>query len=149
MEGLQQKLYIKPSFNSWLHSKYLLLNPQISIFLTTHWENFTLQQMGTVTENYNQSKCRVLKPRPSGYIYKTPPSPKAQESLQKMEERDCKSRPLGSLLWKYASYKCQELIPIKLHQHDCLSMSLTIDTLALMEGQLREQNPICPWILLN
>jgi hypothetical protein len=32
-----------------------------------------LQQIETVTENHNQSKCRVVEPNPNGYIYNTAP----------------------------------------------------------------------------
>lgn len=34
---------------------------------TTHLENFSLHQIGTITENYNQLKLRVVESSPNGY----------------------------------------------------------------------------------
>jgi hypothetical protein len=39
----------------------------------------TSQQIETTTENYSQSKCRIVEPRPFGYIYKTLLASKAYE----------------------------------------------------------------------
>lgn len=36
---------------------YLLLHLQVSVVLTPHQGNFSLQQMETITESYNQPKC--------------------------------------------------------------------------------------------
>jgi hypothetical protein len=49
--------------------------------------------MKTVTENHNQSKYRVWSPVSMDiYIYKTTLTPKAQESLQKREQKDYKGQ---------------------------------------------------------
>jgi hypothetical protein len=37
----------------------------------------------TIIENHNQSKCRAVDPSPSGYIYNSTPTPKAQGTWQK------------------------------------------------------------------
>lgn len=49
---------------------------------TIHQGNFSLPQTKTVTENYSQSKCRVVEPHCSGYMDKTP---KAQRTMQRKE----------------------------------------------------------------
>lgn len=41
-------------------------------------ENLSLQQMKTFTENYSQSKFRVVKSTGNAYTYKTFPTPKTQ-----------------------------------------------------------------------
>jgi hypothetical protein len=61
--------------------------PQISIVLTTHQGNFSLQQLEPITENYNQKQLRIMEPSPNGYIKnktkqnKTFSAPKVQGTL--------------------------------------------------------------------
>lgn len=78
--------------NHQLHSKQSSLYPQRSVVLTLYQGNFSFQQMDAITENQILSKCRILEPRPSGFIYKTTLTTMAQESLPRREQKGCKSQ---------------------------------------------------------
>lgn len=62
--------------NPYIHSKYLLFCLQISVVLNLHQENFSLQKVETITENHNQSKCRVVESSLNVYVYTTALTPK-------------------------------------------------------------------------
>lgn len=66
----KHKLSREPGSGPQLHSKYLSLYPQISGPYPSSKKHSYLEQMKTITENYNQSKCRVVESSPNGYIYK-------------------------------------------------------------------------------
>lgn len=76
-------------------SKYLSLHAQISVVFTPQQGNVSLQKTESVTENYNQSKCSVVKSSLTVCIYNTTPMPKAQEEGS---ERSLRARETGSLL---------------------------------------------------
>lgn len=46
-------------YNPWRHAKYVSLQTQLSVVLTPRQENFSFQQMGTITEKHSQSKCQA------------------------------------------------------------------------------------------
>ena len=75
-----------PKAVSWDAYKYLLVDSQIKIFLTAHQLNVSLKWTENITENHNQSKCRVVESSPNGYIYNTTPTSKAQGSWWQWEE---------------------------------------------------------------
>lgn len=52
--------------------------------------NLSLQQMKTFTENYRQSKFRVVKSTGNAYTYKTFPTPKTQGTMQKRQSKEWK-----------------------------------------------------------
>lgn len=52
--------------------------------------NFFSEWMEPLQKNYTESKCRVVEYSPNGYIYKTTPTPKAQEASWKREQKDSK-----------------------------------------------------------
>lgn len=60
------------------------------VVLTCHQRNFLV--IYTPTENYNQLKCVVRELSANEYIYKTTPTCKAQEILQKKKQKDCKGQ---------------------------------------------------------
>jgi hypothetical protein len=59
----------------------------MSVVLTPHQRKFSMKQMETITENYNQSKCGVVDPSPKtllqlrlGNIWKKEGYPKDKRS---------------------------------------------------------------------
>ena len=69
-------------------------------------------------------KGRVVDSSPNGYIYKTIPTPKAQEIVHK-RWKDCKSQKAREFAVRLYLLVISEATPIKSHQHDCLNMSWT------------------------
>ena len=66
-----------------------------------------------------------MEPSSSGFIYKTVPAPKAQGTLQKREQKDCKSQGIRECAVRVCLLVMSEATPIKSHQHGCLNMSQT------------------------
>ena len=73
--------------------------------------------------DYNQSKFRVVEFSPNRYIYNLTPTPKAQGSLKKRRQKDCKSRKNLEFCVRLCLLGMSEATPIKSHQHNCLNMS--------------------------
>lgn len=66
-----------------------------------------------ITENHNQTKCRVAEPTPSGYFHKTTPKPKARESLWKRGQKNGKSQRIRGvnceIVFPFESLKLESL----------------------------------------
>lgn len=54
--------------------------------------------MKTITENHNQTKCRIVDPSPNKCNYNTTPAPKAQGIIVEEEERFYESEEQGLCL---------------------------------------------------
>lgn len=67
-------MFPEPTIWFWLSNLSLYL--QRGLVFILQQGNFLLQQMVTISENTNQSKCRVMEPSPSGHIHNTTTAPK-------------------------------------------------------------------------
>jgi hypothetical protein len=55
----------------------------MSVVFTFYKRNLSLQQIVPITENYNQSKCRVVVPSPNLLICNTAPAYKGSRIIAK------------------------------------------------------------------
>lgn len=90
-----------------------------------------MQLTEILTENHKQSKSRVGQLSPNGYIYKTTPTPKVQETLWKWGQKDCKSE-------RECILGTSEATNIMSHEHDHSSISRARITTASMPKWVRE-----------
>jgi hypothetical protein len=67
-----------------------------------------VQQTETITENYNQSKCRDVETSSNGHLYKTAPTPMAQGTFQKEERKDCKSQRVKEFTLQFCLLRMSE-----------------------------------------
>jgi hypothetical protein len=65
-ENIQPPLHKKQTNKTSIIANNIL---NISPAPSSHEGSSSLQQMETITETHIQSKCRVVEPSPSGYIY--------------------------------------------------------------------------------
>ena len=79
--------------NSWLHSKYEPLNPQVSLFLAIIWEtSFCNRDHYRKPQLTKKQRIRNLEiPSFNWYIYSTSSIPRDRGSLRKKRQKDCKS----------------------------------------------------------
>ena len=73
--------------------------------------NFFLQLMEIFTEKHSQSERRAVDPSPSGYICKTTPIPKAQESLRERVQKDCKSQRIKEFDMRLSEQNLPTFLP--------------------------------------
>lgn len=81
-----------PTENKICRNKYSFSkNFLLSAVFTPHQGNFFLQLVGTSIENHSQSKCCIVEPSSTRYVYKTCPHPSPSEHGRKKEQGNCKS----------------------------------------------------------
>ena len=99
----QVKSWVWRTFNQLtkqeeLHSKYVSVYPHINVTLGVLQGNFSLQQTQIVTENYNQSKCKVVEPNYRDRSIKSLSHLWLKESCGRGTRQSVKSRGSASLL---------------------------------------------------
>lgn len=90
--------FTKPAQSLTTLYKHLSLYPEISVVIMLYQINVILQQIETVTENCDQSKCIVVESRPSGDIYQTLPHLRLREPCGRRGGKIVRGRGSGSLL---------------------------------------------------
>lgn len=105
--------------------KHLSLHPQMR---TLHQGNFSFQQTENTTENYNQSRGRVMKSVLTNTTTNYP-LPRAQGTLWKRDQGDCRSQRIGDLAVRLCLPGTSQATPIKSHQCGCPDVSRTRRTL--------------------
>lgn len=66
---------------------------------------------------------QIVVSSPSGYIYRTTPTPKAQGILQKRGQKDYKSQRIGELAVRVCLLVMSEAITIESQQYNCPNIS--------------------------
>ena len=102
-----------------------------------------LQQMETITENLNQSECRVVEPSPKDAFTVQLLHLRLKDHCRRGDRKIVRSK--GQ---EFAVRLCllimTEATSIKSHQHDCLSMSwarIRMDMLMREGGRSRRRSP--------
>ena len=98
LEGESTMAALLKQHNSQLHSKYMSLYPQRSVILSCHQRNFFLQQLEITAENHIQSKCSVVEPSTSRYIYTTLLNPRLRQHCGRREGKPVRAAELRSFL---------------------------------------------------
>ena len=69
--------------------KHLSLWPRLGVVFAHHQGNFSLQETENISEDLSQPKWRGAQPQ---WVHlQNTPTPKAQGTLQKKEQKDCES----------------------------------------------------------
>lgn len=82
-----------------------------------------MQQIGTMTKNHNQSKCRVVVLSPSKYIYNTLPHLSLREYFEGGDRKNVKSQIIREFAVRLCLLVMSTATPIKSHQHDGLNVN--------------------------
>lgn len=103
-------------YNLQLHYEYSSFYPKMSVVSTPHEGNFSFQQMKTIKENENQSKCRELwSVVPNGYIHKITITPKAQRAFQERGWKYCESQSKQEFAASLCLLVMSKATPMKFH----------------------------------
>lgn len=78
--------------------------------------------MKTFTENYSQSKFRVVKSTGNAYTYKIFPTPKTQGTMQKRQRKEWKRQRNMDFIVNFGFLVISQSTSIKSYQLDCPNM---------------------------
>ena len=104
-----------------LYWSRIIPNYTLNVVLIPQKRNFSLQQIETITENCNQSKGRVVETRTKIHVGSTTPTPKAQGTCQKRRQKKSESQINRKFVMRSCLPVTSETMPVKSHQHHCLS----------------------------